>query len=72
MTNQPSNPDVMMERMQALERKLDLLLHHVSRFADQLEQHGLLEKLEHGENYPLRNMPQPGNLHEDNPVPGLD
>jgi hypothetical protein len=72
MANDPSDSDRIMERMQALERKLDLLLHHVSRLADQLEQHGLLEKLERGENYPLRNMPQPGNLHEDNPAPGLD
>jgi hypothetical protein len=50
------------ERLEAMEHKLDLLMHRMD---------GLTDKLERGENYPLRTMPQPGNLNEVPHMQGL-
>jgi hypothetical protein len=51
-----------LERLEAMEGKLDLLMHRLD---------GLTDRLERGENYPLRNLPEPGNLNETPHLPGL-
>jgi hypothetical protein len=62
MTKETHSLDRIHERLEALEAKLDRVM---------LRLDGLIEKLERGENYPLRNMPQPGDLNDDIHIPGL-
>ena len=64
MSSQPTGPDPIVQRLEAMERKLDLLTQHIQTLAAKLERDGLPEKLERGENYPLRNMPEPGNMND--------
>jgi hypothetical protein len=62
MPDQESQFDRVHNRFDLLEAKIDALTHRLET---------LLGKLERGENWPLRNMPEPGNLNEVPHMPGL-
>jgi hypothetical protein len=62
MANRMIDFGPLLNRLEAIERKLDALTHRIN---------GLTERLERGENYPTRNLPDPPDVNEDIHVPGL-